>query len=102
MNMQIIISACISIGGFLITVLSLATTFTARFAKLEERVASEREQDLEHNRRAEKKFTELYDRTAGHSTDIMELKATMQSVANSVSRMEDKLDRILEREKTIR
>lgn len=62
MSIQVIISLGVTIAGFLITVITLFVNFTAKFARLEQRMSINEQRDDEHRDYASKRFINLDDK----------------------------------------
>ena len=97
MNIGSALALGISVGGFVITVVTLIARLSKHYGKLEEQVKFNEERDKEERQKSSVKFAELYNRMATSEGDVKELNAKVDTLQNTCVRIECKLDKLIER-----
>ena len=96
MNAIAIISISITISGFLIGIISSVSKLAGEYGKLKNQVETNERRDVEERNHTREKFSELYNRTASHDTSLAALSNNVNSLSATCSRIESKLDRMIE------
>lgn len=87
----------ISISGFIGGIIMTVAKLSVRFGKIEERLTTDELRDKEERDKASVKFSELYNRVATNESDVKELNAKVDSLNVTCVRIENKLDKLIER-----
>lgn len=87
----------ISISGFIGGIIMTVAKLSIRFGKIEERLTADELRDKEERDKASVKFSELYNRVATNESDVKELNAKVDSLNVTCVRIENKLDKLIER-----
>lgn len=98
--MSIYTSIClgITIAGFIGGIITAVAKLALKTGRLMERVDTNEKRDDEERAKASVKFSELYNRVGANESDTKETKAIVNNLSCTCSRIESKLDRIIERE----
>lgn len=97
MNTVQYVSIGISAAGFIIGIITTIAKLSTKFGKLESKVIFNEERDKEERGKASIKFSELYNRLGNNEGDIKELNSKVDTLTMTVSRIETKLDKLIER-----
>jgi chromosome segregation ATPase len=96
MNLATAITLGISIAGFIGGIIGTVATLSSKYGKLNETVSNNAQRDKEEREKASQKFAELYNRTNAHDASIAQLSGSVQNLNTTCSRIESKLDRLIE------
>jgi hypothetical protein len=99
MNIGAAITLGISIAGFIGGVIIKVADLSIKFGRLKEKVEQNETRDAEERQHSSQKFSELYNRTADHAGNIQALQVSISTLAETTSRIEAKLDRLIEKER---
>lgn len=97
MNTAQFISIGITAGGFIIGIITTVAKLASNFGKLESKVLHNEERDKEERDKSSIKFAELYNRIGINEGDVKEINTKVDSLTMTVSRIETKLDKLIER-----
>lgn len=93
----------LSIGGVAGGIVWKVATMSAGFGKLQQRLDNNEKRDDEERAHSSAKFSELYNRTAGHDAALATLSANMNSIMDSIEKinkkqdvLESKMDKVIE------
>lgn len=98
MNLTTAITLGITIAGFVGGVLVKVADLSLKYGRLKEKVEHNEKRDEEERAHSSQKFSELYNRTADHTANIQALQVSISTLAETTSRIETKLDRLIEKE----
>ena len=99
MNVVTAITIGISIAGFIGGIVIKVADVSLKLGRLTQQVEQNEKRDTEERGHASAKFSELYNRTADHSASISSLSVSIKSLTEATSRIENKLDRLIEKER---
>lgn len=97
MDIRAIITFSITLAGFIFSIIYKVVELSVKFGKLQQRVDQNEERDKEERNKTHAKFTELYNRTANHDALISGLANNVNTLSSTCSRIESKLDRLIEK-----
>ena len=98
MNMYTAISLGITIAGFIGGIIVKVADLSSKYGHLQEKVKNNEDRDIEERQKAGAKFTELYNRMSANESSVNALQTNVNNLTATCSRIESKLDRIIERE----
>jgi len=87
----------IAIAGFIIGIIKTTSGISTEFGKMQQRLDNNEKQDEREREHTSTKFSELYNRTAGHDAALASLTAGMSSMSTTMQKMDSKLDRLIEK-----
>ena len=96
MNIYTTISLCIAIAGFIGGVIAALVKLGASVGRLMERLESNEKRDSEERAKIEANFSELYGRMNTAECEIKSQGTAIHNIEATCSRIESKLDRIIE------
>ena len=97
MNIETAITVGLAIAGFAGGVIWKVSDLSIKFGRMTQKQDENNERDKEERKRTSEKFSELYNRTSAHDSTITGLINTVSSLANTCTRIESKLDRLIEK-----
>ncbi len=97
MDVKVLVSISISIAGFIFGIIWKIVELSVKFGKIQQRIDNNEERDREERAHASVKFSELYNRTANHDALISGLANNVTTLSSTCSRIESKLDRLIEK-----
>lgn len=97
MSITAIVSVSITVAGFVGGIIVTVANLSVKYGKLTQKVAQNEERDKEEREHSSAKFSELYNRTAAHDSVIAALSNNVGSLSATCTRIESKLDRLIER-----
>lgn len=98
MNIYTAISLGIAIAGFIGGIIAAVAKLAIKTGRIMERVDANEKRDDEERAKTSAKFSELYNRMSANESNTNALKADVNNLMGTCSRIESKLDRIIERE----
>lgn len=98
MNVYTAISLGLAIAGFIGGVIWKVADLSMKFGKMQETISANKERDAEEREKASQKFSELYNRMATNESSLSALQSNVTNLSATCSRIESKLDRLIERE----
>jgi chromosome segregation ATPase len=96
MNLGTTISLCIAIAGFIGGVIAALVKLGASVGRLMERLESNEKRDKEERDKIGANLSELYGRMNAAECDIRSQATAIHNIEATCSRIESKLDRIIE------
>lgn len=93
-----LISISITVAGFIIGIITSVAKLSVRYGKLEKEMEENRDRDKEEREHTREKFTKLYATTNAHESLLAGLQNNVNNLASTCSRIEAKLDRLIEKE----
>ena len=96
MSIAAIITLSITIAGFIGGVIAALVKLGAIVGRLMERLESNEKRDSEERAKIEANFSELYGRMNAAECDIRSQATAIHNIEATCSRIESKLDRIIE------
>ena len=97
MDLKVLISVSISIAGFIFGIIWKVAEMSIKLGKMQQRLDNNEERDREERAHASVKFSELYNRMANHDALISGLANNVTTLSSTCSRIESKLDRLIEK-----
>lgn len=98
MNITGAITFGIALAGFIGGIVAKVADLSIKYGRLMETVKRNEERDSEERNKTSSKFTELYNRMSCNESTINALQTSVKNLADTCNRIENKLDRIIERE----
>lgn len=99
MNIGAAITLGIGIAGFVAGILWKVADLSVNFGKLSQRIEQNAERAKEDRVVNAAKFDELDAKTSSHESSIAALTTSVNALTNTCSRIESKLDRLIEKSK---
>lgn len=96
MNIYTTISLCIAIAGFVGGVIAALVKLGASVGRLMERLEQNEKRDAEEREKIGVNFTELYGRMNAVECDVKAQGTSINNLVATCTRIESKLDRIIE------
>lgn len=97
MTISAAISLGIAIASFIIGIIWKVVDLSMCFGKMAQRMSSNEERDKEERAKNGVKFDAIYNRLAANESISVELEANVKSMSQIIARIENKLDRLIER-----
>lgn len=98
MNVYTAISLGIAIAGFISGIIIKTADLSIKYGRLTEKMESNEKRDTEERQKTSAKFSELYNRMSANESSVNALQTSVSNITSTCSRIESKLDRIIERE----
>lgn len=98
MNIYTIISISIAIAGFIGGIITAVAKLAIKTGRLMERLENNEKRDAEERKQINANISELYARMNAAEGDVKAQGTAIQNLVATCNRIENKLDRIIERE----
>lgn len=98
MNISAIITISISLAGFIGGVVTALVKLGMKTGRLMEQLENNEKRDAEERAKIDANITELYGRMNAAECDVKAQGTAIQNLVATCTRIENKLDRIIERE----
>lgn len=97
MTMYTAICLGITIAGFIGGIIVKVADLSVKYGRLTEKMETNENRDTEERARSNANFNELYNRISTNESNITALKADVLNLMGTCNRIENKLDRIIEK-----
>lgn len=97
MSITGIISISITVAGFIGGIIATVAKLAHQTGRTMERVETNEKRDEEERAKTSAKFAELYKRISCTESDVNALQTNVNNIMGTCTRIENKLDRIIER-----
>ena len=98
MNIYTAIGLGITIAGFIGGIITSVAKLAVKTGQIMEKLQTNEKRDDEERAKSSAKFSELYNRMAASESNARETQAKVDNLMGTCSRIESKLDRLIERE----
>lgn len=98
MNIYTAITLGITIAGFIGGIIGVVAKLALKTGRIMEQLQTNEKRDDEERAKNSAKFSELYNRMSANESNVNALQTNVNNLMGTCSRIESKLDRIIERE----
>ena len=98
MNIYTVIGLGITIAGFIGGIITAVAKLAVKTGQVVEKLQTNENRDGEERAKISAKFSELYNRMSASESNARETQANVDNLMGTCSRIEGKLDRLIERE----
>lgn len=97
-NAVTVISISITVAGFIFGIIGSVFRLSVEYGRLKKTVEANELRDKEEREKTRDKFSKLYATTNSHESTLAALKNNVSNLQQTCSRIESKLDRLIEKE----